>query len=563
VSGAPGSARRDTASPPVEPAAGAAAKRGAAGVESERPGAPGVPEVEASATRCTEPAPLLAPALGEFGGLPVPTPEREACVEPGAPEGDTAVFGVAEAGTDGGVPGLDGAGAPGVADVDVDVDVDEPVAGAKPGRTGSPGVAPRGPITSGVPLDSEAARRALSASTIEAMPCRTSLFAPSDGAPADEGLPGMAGDALRLTVPSAAAAAGGAASTRAAGALEDGLPAGVAFASPPATPAGRPSDGAPGASATEASATRCTDGGVAALGGPAGVPPPVVEAPALVVALDDVVAGVAGAADAAFEAADDAADIGARNPKAGGASGAVRASPGRASRIRGVSEAVARGPASAALAIGVSATRATSPSTARWIPGVDAPGIEALTLAAPEASAALPPALGTSDAPRSALPRPLSAGPDAGSLGVATFEVGCVADGAGGTPRDGRDAGASFVKRSAASTDRATGPPPALPGLDGPPPAAPPVEKRGARSTAGDAGASGVGADDRGAGDGVEAGEPAALAGADPALGAGEALADAGAAGVVADDGDDGEDADDEGNEDGVPSDARPPTANG
>jgi hypothetical protein len=350
----------------------------------------------------------------------------------------------------------------------------------------------------------------------------------------------------------------------------------VAFASPPATVAGRPPDGVPGVGATEASATRCTDGGVAALGGPAGVLPRMGEAPGPALPLGDAapagllaeapalgVVGVLGAAGAAFEAADGAAEIGARNPKAGGASGAVRASPGCASRIRGMSAAAERGPVSAALAAWVSATRATSSATARWIPGVEAPGVEALTLAAPEVSAAPSAALGPPDAPRSAPPRPLSAGPDAGSPGVATFEVGCVTDGAGGAPRDGRDAGASFMKRSAASTDRATGPPATLPGLDGPPPAAlppvPPVEKRGARSTAGDAGASGVGAEDRGAGDGVEdADDPAALAGAGAALGAGEAPA-----GVDADGGDDGEDADHEGDEDCVPSDARPPIANG
>lgn len=219
ASAVPGSALRDSASSPLlDPAGGTAADRGAAGVESGRPGAPGVPEVEASGTRCTEPAPLLAPALGalgEFGGLPAPPPEREAWVEPAPSDGDTAVFGIAEAGPDGGVPGLDGAGAPGVAGAGAGVD--EPVAGEKLGRTGRPGVEPRGSITSGGPLDGEVARRALSASTIEAMPCRTSLFAPSDDAPADEGVPGVAGDTLRLTVPSAATAAGGAASTREAG----------------------------------------------------------------------------------------------------------------------------------------------------------------------------------------------------------------------------------------------------------------------------------------------------------------------------------------------------------
>ncbi|MDO9445950.1 MAG: hypothetical protein Q7K37_11600, partial [Dehalococcoidia bacterium] len=238
--------------------------------------------------------------------------------------------------------------------------------------------------------------------------------------------------------------------------------------------------------ATETSATRCTDGGVDALAGPAGVLPPEGEAPALVVALDDVVAGVVGAAGAAFEAADAAAEIGARNPKAGGASGAVRASPGCASRIRGVSAVAARSPASAALAACVSATRATSSSTARWMPG------------------------------------------------VVTFEVGCVADGAGGAPKRDRDAGASLVNRSAASWERATCSAPPLRGPeDAPLPPVLPVEKRGARSTEGD------GSEDEDCRDA----DPVAPAEA-------AAVLDAGGAG-------------DEDATGGVPSVVRPPTANG
>ncbi|MDP1604460.1 MAG: hypothetical protein Q8M03_14485, partial [Legionella sp.] len=259
---APPSALRDTVSPLLEPADASAAnrgsvERGAAGVEASRLTASGPPEGEASADRCTDGAPPLAPADGAPAGLPAPAPEREA-------EADTPVRADGAPGDDveveAALPGAGGtAGDAGVALTDGVVAPDVEAAGAPLGRTGRPGVAPRDSITSGVPMDGEAAaRRALSASTIEAMPCRTSLLAPSDGAPA--GVDGRApgGNTLRLTVASADVA-------EAAGVPGTGTPA-------------------------EASTTRCGDDEAAAL-----------EGAAAAAALGEV-----GAEGAAFEAADGA-----------------------------------------------------------------------------------------------------------------------------------------------------------------------------------------------------------------------------------------------------------------
>ena len=446
ASAAPGSALRDTASPPVDPARGSAANRGSArrgtAGEAARLAASGLPEGAASADRCTDGVPLLAPADG-VPGAEVEVGAALACADGAAGDAGVAlVDGVV-------VPDGEAAGD------------DAPVAGAPLGRTGRPGVAPRGSITSGVPAEGDAAaRRALSASTIEAMPCRISLLAPSDGAPPAVDGRATGGDTPRLTVASEDEAAGG-------GVLGAGELA-------------------------EASTTRCTDEEAAE---------PVLDgAPPLGVSAEDgraasarAVEGDAGGCVALGEvgaegATPEAAADGARNPKAGGASGAVRASPGRASRIRGVSAPAELEREAAASAMSASAIRATSPSTARWMPGGDASA-----LAAPGASLALTPlAVGAADAPG---PSALDAGAapaDPGTSAPVASEVVRAADGAGRAPADGRAAGASLVKRSAASTERATcSVPPLLRGLDDPPPAstAPvppvlPIEKRGARSSA-------------------------------------------------------------------------------